>query len=142
MAGRDGAQGSADSSAGSAAAPAHALALARRARASRDAAAASSAGSMAVLRHVEQADLIHYGLIPEFVGRFPVVCSLQVGGRPGSLRALSRVQGRLQALGCRLGQAGKGREVMQGGGRAGASGSAAAGLRCPAGSTGAWGVSG
>ena len=25
-----------------------------------------------------QADLINYGLIPEFVGRFPVICSLQV----------------------------------------------------------------
>lgn len=28
---------------------------------------------------VEQADLIRYGLIPEFVGRFPVVSTLQVG---------------------------------------------------------------
>jgi ATP-dependent protease Clp ATPase subunit len=28
------------------------------------------------LRNVDQADLISFGLIPEFVGRFPVVCSL------------------------------------------------------------------
>ena len=32
-----------------------------------------------VLRQVEQTDLIQYGLIPEFVGRFPVISSLQVG---------------------------------------------------------------
>ena len=25
-----------------------------------------------------QVDLINYGLIPEFVGRFPIICSLQV----------------------------------------------------------------
>jgi len=31
-----------------------------------------------VLRQVEQTDLIQYGLIPEFVGRFPVISSLQV----------------------------------------------------------------
>ncbi|CAL5227719.1 g10731 [Coccomyxa viridis] len=30
-----------------------------------------------VLRQVEQTDLIQYGLIPEFVGRFPVISSLQ-----------------------------------------------------------------
>ena len=30
-----------------------------------------------ILKDVEQTDLINYGLIPEFVGRFPVVCSLQ-----------------------------------------------------------------
>lgn len=34
----------------------------------------------AILRQVEHADLIHYGLIPEFVGRLPVIVSLQVGG--------------------------------------------------------------
>lgn len=28
---------------------------------------------------MEQSDLIRYGLIPEFVGRFPVVSTLQVG---------------------------------------------------------------
>lgn len=32
----------------------------------------------AILREVEHADLIHYGLIPEFVGRLPVIVSLQV----------------------------------------------------------------
>ena len=31
-----------------------------------------------VLRQVEQTDLIQYGLIPEFVGRFPIISSLQV----------------------------------------------------------------
>ncbi|KAF6252944.1 P-loop containing nucleoside triphosphate hydrolase protein [Scenedesmus sp. NREL 46B-D3] len=31
----------------------------------------------AILREVEHADLIHYGLIPEFVGRIPVIVSLQ-----------------------------------------------------------------
>lgn len=31
-----------------------------------------------ILRQVEHADLIHYGLIPEFVGRLPVIVSLQV----------------------------------------------------------------
>lgn len=34
-------------------------------------------GSAALLR-VEQTDLINYGLIPEFVGRFPVISTLQV----------------------------------------------------------------
>ena len=38
---------------------------------------AQSAISSAVLRQVEQTDLIQYGLIPEFVGRFPVISSLQ-----------------------------------------------------------------
>lgn len=33
-----------------------------------------------ILRQVEHADLINYGLIPEFVGRLPVIVSLQVGG--------------------------------------------------------------
>lgn len=32
-----------------------------------------------ILRQVEHADLISYGLIPEFVGRLPVIVSLQVG---------------------------------------------------------------
>lgn len=31
-----------------------------------------------LLKEVEQTDLVNYGLIPEFVGRFPVICSLQV----------------------------------------------------------------
>lgn len=35
------------------------------------------AAQSAALRQVEQADLIRYGLIPEFVGRFPVVSTLQ-----------------------------------------------------------------
>lgn len=60
--------------------PTHPLAATCRARASRDAAAASAASTVGVLKNVEQADLIHYGLIPEFVGRFPVVCSLQARG--------------------------------------------------------------
>lgn len=34
-----------------------------------------------ILRQVEHADLINYGLIPEFVGRLPVIVSLQVGAR-------------------------------------------------------------
>lgn len=34
-----------------------------------------------ILRQVEHADLINYGLIPEFVGRLPVIVSLQVGRR-------------------------------------------------------------
>ena len=33
-------------------------------------------GSAALLK-VEQTDLINYGLIPEFVGRFPVISTLQ-----------------------------------------------------------------
>jgi ATP-dependent Clp protease ATP-binding subunit ClpX len=33
--------------------------------------------SSAILREAEHADLIHYGLIPEFVGRLPVIVSLQ-----------------------------------------------------------------
>uniref|UniRef100_A0A1D2A156 ATP-dependent Clp protease ATP-binding subunit ClpX n=1 Tax=Auxenochlorella protothecoides TaxID=3075 RepID=A0A1D2A156_AUXPR len=36
-----------------------------------------SAAAAAALAAVEQRDLIHYGLIPEFVGRFPVVSALQ-----------------------------------------------------------------
>ncbi|PRW60516.1 ATP-dependent Clp protease ATP-binding subunit isoform A [Chlorella sorokiniana] len=35
------------------------------------------AAQSAALRQVEQSDLIRYGLIPEFVGRFPVVSTLQ-----------------------------------------------------------------
>ena len=31
-----------------------------------------------MLRQTEQADLISYGLIPEFVGRFPVIAPLKV----------------------------------------------------------------
>jgi ATP-dependent Clp protease ATP-binding subunit ClpX len=31
-----------------------------------------------MLRDVEQADLVEYGLIPEFVGRFPIICNLEV----------------------------------------------------------------
>ena len=34
-----------------------------------------------VLRQVEQTDLMTYGLIPEFVGRFPIVTTLQVSIR-------------------------------------------------------------
>lgn len=30
----------------------------------------------------EHVDLIQFGLIPEFVGRFPIMCSLQVPGTP------------------------------------------------------------
>ena len=41
-----------------------------------------------VLRKVEQKDMISYGLIPEFVGRFPVICSLQVHWRVYVLRGL------------------------------------------------------
>ena len=37
-----------------------------------------------LLKRVEQADLVQYGLIPEFVGRFPVICSLQVCLRSSS----------------------------------------------------------
>jgi hypothetical protein len=32
----------------------------------------------AILREVEHSDLIHYGLIPEFVGRLPIISVLQV----------------------------------------------------------------
>ena len=42
-------------------------------------------GSAALLK-VEQTDLINYGLIPEFVGRFPVISTLQA--RPAQSRAL------------------------------------------------------
>jgi ATP-dependent protease Clp ATPase subunit len=30
------------------------------------------------LQKAEHVDLIQFGLIPEFVGRFPIMCSLQV----------------------------------------------------------------
>jgi ATP-dependent protease Clp ATPase subunit len=45
------------------------------------------AGSAALLR-VEQTDLINYGLIPEFVGRFPVISTLQAC--PVAAHALKR----------------------------------------------------
>ena len=32
-----------------------------------------------VLQQVEQTDLMSYGLIPEFVGRFPIITALNVG---------------------------------------------------------------
>jgi hypothetical protein len=35
--------------------------------------------SFDILQHVEHMDLISYGLIPEFVGRLPVIVALQVG---------------------------------------------------------------
>ncbi len=46
------------------------------------------AGEAAVnaVRHVEPADLVKFGLIPEFVGRFPAVVSLDV--RAGARRPL------------------------------------------------------
>ena len=44
------------------------------------AAAAAADRESGSLKHVEQSDLISYGLIPEFVGRFPVVAPLEVGG--------------------------------------------------------------
>lgn len=31
-----------------------------------------------MLMNVEQQDLVQYGLIPEFVGRFPILCPLKV----------------------------------------------------------------
>ncbi len=31
-----------------------------------------------ILQQVEQTDLINYGLIPEFVGRFPIITALSV----------------------------------------------------------------
>lgn len=41
----------------------------------------SGAGAEALpddtLQRAEHLDLIHFGLIPEFVGRFPIMCSLQ-----------------------------------------------------------------
>lgn len=39
-----------------------------------------------VLKQVEQTDLIQYGLIPEFVGRFPIISSLQVSRTSHSRR--------------------------------------------------------
>lgn len=33
-----------------------------------------------VLQQVEQTDLMDYGLIPEFVGRFPIITALHVRG--------------------------------------------------------------
>jgi ATP-dependent Clp protease ATP-binding subunit ClpX len=39
--------------------------------------AAAAAAAAGALRRVEQADLVTFGLIPEFVGRFPVVCALE-----------------------------------------------------------------
>ena len=33
-----------------------------------------------VLQQVEQTDLMSYGLIPEFVGRFPIITALHVSG--------------------------------------------------------------
>ena len=49
-----------------------------------------------VLRKVEQKDMISYGLIPEFVGRFPVICSLQVRWRSHTHRGLGcKVSGQM-----------------------------------------------
>lgn len=44
--------------------------------------------SSTILREVEHSDLIHYGLIPEFVGRLPIISVLQVragDSQPGSM---------------------------------------------------------
>lgn len=46
-------------------------------------------GSAALLK-VEQTDLINYGLIPEFVGRFPVISTLQA--RPAQSRGPAKSQ--------------------------------------------------
>ena len=54
-------------------APTAAAAAAAAASAAREAAAAERAAALA---RVEHADLVSYGLIPEFVGRFPVLCAL------------------------------------------------------------------
>ena len=40
------------------------------------------------LLEVEQQDLISYGLIPEFVGRFPILCALQSLTEPELMRVL------------------------------------------------------
>ena len=53
----------------------------------RDSARSSVASAM--LRDVEQADLVEYGLIPEFVGRFPIICNLEV---PGCILSVHNLQ--------------------------------------------------
>lgn len=41
-----------------------------------------------ILREAEHADLIHYGLIPEFVGRLPIISVLQARGAAGGCAAV------------------------------------------------------
>jgi ATP-dependent Clp protease ATP-binding subunit ClpX len=43
-----------------------------------------------LLKEVEQPDLVQYGLIPEFVGRFPVICSLQMLSEDEMVEVLTR----------------------------------------------------
>jgi ATP-dependent protease Clp ATPase subunit len=52
-----------------------------------------------VLKQVEQTDLIQYGLIPEFVGRFPIISSLQVSTSAHPITAVQNHAGR-QSPGC------------------------------------------
>ena len=47
------------------------------------------AGVGALLEHVEPEDLIQYGLIPEFVGRLPVVGTLHELDKPALIRILT-----------------------------------------------------
>jgi ATP-dependent protease Clp ATPase subunit len=56
--------------------------------------------SYEILQHVEHTDLINYGLIPEFVGRLPVIVALQVRGRA---RAGARQLGPWTRAGAALG---------------------------------------
>ena len=44
-----------------------------------------------MLQQVEQTDLMTYGLIPEFVGRFPIITALHVSALPKALYIATHV---------------------------------------------------
>ena len=54
-----------------------------------DATASRQAHGNSLLAHVQPEDLLHYGLIPEFIGRLPVVTALEELDEPSLVRILT-----------------------------------------------------
>ncbi len=54
-----------------------------------DATASKQARGSSLLAHVQPEDLLHYGLIPEFIGRLPVVTTLDELDEPSLVRILT-----------------------------------------------------
>ncbi len=54
-----------------------------------DATTSQQASGNALLAHVQPEDLLHYGLIPEFIGRLPVVTTLEELDEPSLVRIMT-----------------------------------------------------
>ena len=60
-----------------------------------DATALQPSSGNSLLGHVQPEDLLHYGLIPEFIGRLPVVTTLEELDEPSLVRILTEPQNAL-----------------------------------------------